>query len=74
LEHCQVPDRKNIVNIHHPYPETEWMMKCPDYDPGSLSAITDEGVTFRITKIKSHILESFLDNKAFQAGIIFKSV
>gem|GEM_PF-7003725 len=50
------------------------MMKCPDYDPGSHSAITDEGVTFRLTKIKSHILESFLDNKAFQAGIIFKSV
>lgn len=48
------------------------MMKCPDYDPGSLSAITDEGVTFRITKIKSHILESFLDNRHFKPGLFSK--
>jgi hypothetical protein len=62
LEHGQVPDRKNIGDIHHPYPVTDWMMNCPDYDRRGHPSITDEGVTSGTIDIKFLLLGHFLEN------------
>lgn len=53
---------------------SEYVMNCPKSHDDTVSQYDHSGYDIQETKIKIQIRKPFFDNKAFQAGIIFKSV